>query len=212
MQEMSYDHITRRCLETYDNPEIDALALLEALMDQAGVPMHDPVHHYIMPAVLLTVASRKKGYGLKKLRELLETAEERARKLLPGFCGWWGACGAAVGCGVFASVWTGASPKIENNWAQINQFTSRCLANVASVNGPRCCKRTSYLALKAAIPAARELFDADLGAIPEPVCTWSHFNNECRKAGCPFFKNADPDGSHAHLRQGITNLHGQLPD
>ena len=205
MQEMSYDHITEACLDAFQNPDLKALELLELLMDRPGVPMHDPIHHYIMPALLLTLAARANGLDRAGLAGLLQVAEERARKLLPGFCGWWGACGSAVGCGVFASVWTGSSPKKEDNWAQINQFTARCLANVATVNGPRCCKRTSYLALQAAIPAAREMFGLDLGEAGQPVCSWSHFNRECRKDGCPFY-DREQRGSHAHLRQGVDML------
>lgn len=200
MQEMSYDHITEACLEAYDNFQIGPLELLERLMDRPGVPMHDPVHHYIMPATLLTLAARGNGMSKEDLSGLLKIAEERARKLLPGFCGWWGACGSAVGCGVFASVWTGASPKKEENWAQVNAFTSRCLANVATVNGPRCCKRTSYLALQAATQAVREFFGVDLGPVPKPVCSWSQFNRECRKDGCPFYDKGKI-GRHEHLSQ-----------
>lgn len=202
MQEMDYDLVTSTCLEEYARPEATPLGLLEKLMDLPGVPMHDPVHHYIMPAMLLTMAARSRGLGQERLKELLETAEQRARKLLPGFCGWWGACGAAVGCGVFASVWTGASPKIEANWAKVNQFTARCLGRVASVDGPRCCKRTSFLALTEAIPAARELLGLELGEAPDPACSWSAYNRECRQDGCPFY-HRDKARAHASLFQGL---------
>lgn len=205
MQEMSYDQITETCLEAFRKSETNALGLLEKLMDRPGVPMHDPIHHYIMPALLLTLAARKTDKSGEELAKLLQVAEERARKLLPGFCGWWGACGSAVGCGVFASIWSDASPKKEENWAQSNAFTAKCLANVSSVGGPRCCKRTSYLSLLAAIPAARELFDLDLGDIPKPACTWSHFNKECRKEGCPFYQN-EIGVLHDNLFQGLGNM------
>lgn len=207
MQEMSYDHITEACLKAFDAEDITPLELLETLMDRPGVPMHDPIHHYIMPATLLCLAARSAGKSREELAKNLAEAEERARKLLPGFCGWWGACGSAVGCGVFASVWMGVSPKKEANWAQINAFTAKCLQNVASVNGPRCCKRTSYLALQAAIQAAKELFGLNLGEAPEPSCTWSHFNRECKKDACPFYAERKPASEHAHLRQGIDALH-----
>lgn len=205
MQEMNYDHITLAALDAFDANPVP-LDLLEALMDRPGVPMHDPIHHYIMPATLLSVAARKNRKTRDELKRMLAIAEERARKLLPGFCGWWGACGAAVGCGVFASVWMDTSPKKEENWAQINAFTAKCLDRVASVNGPRCCKRTSYLALQAAIEAAKGLFDLDLGEIPQPRCSWSHFNRECRKDGCPFYEDGKSVRIHTHLRQGIGSL------
>lgn len=206
MQEMSYDRITETCLEAFGENAADALGLLERLMNQPGVPMHDPVHHYIMPALLLTLAAVRSGKSREELARLLQIAEERARKLLPGFCGWWGACGSAVGCGVFASVWSDASPKREEHWAQANAFTAKCLANVSSVGGPRCCKRTSYLSLQAAIPAAAELFNLDLGEIPKPVCSWSQFNKECRHEGCPFYQK-DKNIKHENLVQRLETLH-----
>ncbi len=196
MQEMSYDVITDTCLDSLDNPEMTALPLLEKLMNCPGVPMHDPVHHYILPATLLTVASRKAGLDREALAQSLRTAEERARKVLPGFCGWWGSCGSAVGCGIFASVWLGAGPKKEEHWAQCNAFTAACLSSVASVGGPRCCKRTSFLSLTAALREAPSLLGIDLGPVPAPLCHWSRFNQECRREGCPFYDRSQaPDGS-----------------
>lgn len=206
MQEMSYDSITDKCIEALKKDHVAPLQLLETLMDTPGVPMHDPVHHYIMPSVLLTLAARSVKLDEDNLRQKLAVAEERARKLLPGFCGWWGACGAAVGCGVFASVWMGTAPRKEDNWAQINAFTAKCLAKVSSIDGPRCCKRTSFLALGAAIEGAKEIFGLDLGINQEPVCSWYLFNRECRKDGCPFYPNGAnkiDNGAHSHLREGL---------
>lgn len=206
MQEMSYDNITAQALACLERQETGAQELLEILMDSPGVPMHDPAHHYIMPATLLTIAARRAGLGLEELREKLAIAEERARKLLPGFCGWWGACGSAVGCGVFASVWLGASPKKEENWAKANAFTARCLTRVSSVDGPRCCKRTSYLALSEAMKVAPEILGLNLGEWHAPQCGWSMFNNECRKEGCPFYheeKAKSGAGEHRHLHAGL---------
>lgn len=199
MQEMSYDGITERCLELLDAKELTALELLEELMNTPGVPMHDPVHHYIMPAMLLTMAARSVGMDREALKKKLNTAEERARKVLPGFCGWWGSCGSSVGCGIFASVWLEAGPKKEEHWATCNALTSKCLAEVSSVGGPRCCKRTCYLALRAAVREAPALLGVDLGPEPSPVCTWSAFNQECRREACPFYAaSVVAEGAKAH--------------
>lgn len=53
MREMSYDQVTENCLEVFREPETSALGSLEKLMDSPGALMHDPIHHYIMPALLL---------------------------------------------------------------------------------------------------------------------------------------------------------------
>lgn len=202
IQEMSYDSITMRCVEWLDNGHGTVLDLLELLMDTPGVPMHDPVHHYIMPAVLLSMSVRKAQLDKNILLEKLKTAEERARKVLPGFCGWWGCCGSAIGCGIFASVWLEANPKQEKYWANINAFTAACLNSVSSIGGPRCCKRTSYLALSTAVRESLPLLGVDLGPMEKPVCTWSPFNNECRREACPFYSGhqKNDDIKHLHLR------------
>lgn len=211
LQEMSYDGVTETCLELCGQKELAALDLLERLMDCAGVPMHDPIHHYIMPAVLLAVAARSKGLGVELLREKLAVAEERARKVLPGFCGWWGCCGSAMGCGIFASVWLDAGPRKEEHWSDINAFTAKCLASVASVGGPRCCKRTSYLALTAALREAPAMLGVDLGPEPKPVCTWSSFNQECRKDACPFHSASVVQEGAIRHRQLLAVKLGPIP-
>lgn len=206
IQEMGYDGVTQAALEAFESKDLAPLELLEKLMDTPGTPMHDPIHHYIMPATLLVLAARRTNASREELAEKLAQAAERARKLLPGFCGWWGACGSAVGCGVFASVWLGASPKQETHWATANRFTARCLGKVASVDGPRCCKRTSFLALGEALAAARELMDLDLGEPVQPTCSWSAYNKECRQNGCPFYHKEEGErGQSLHV-----NLHSRL--
>lgn len=206
VQEMSYNSVTQAALQAFEQKDLAPLELLEKLMDTPGTPMHDPIHHYIMPATLLVLAARAARISKEALLDKLAQAEERARKLLPGFCGWWGACGSAVGCGVFASVWLGASPKKEAHWATPNKFTARCLSQVASVDGPRCCKRTSFLALGEALVAAKELMNLDLGGPIRPECSWSAYNRECRQSGCPFYhKEAGEHGQRLHA-----NLHSRL--
>ena len=49
-----YDDITKKCLEIFDDGQSLAVdEILMQLMDLPGVPMHDPFHHYIMPAASL---------------------------------------------------------------------------------------------------------------------------------------------------------------
>ena len=133
------------------------------------------------------MAARRHNPDAGRLKKQLYLAMERAEKVLPGFCGLWGCCGAAVGCGIFASVWLNANPKQEQYWDVLNAFTARCLNKVASVGGPRCCKRVTYLALSEAVGRSPEMFGVDLGPVPAPVCSRSERNDECRKENCPFF-------------------------
>mgnify|MGYP002869165356 CR=1 FL=1 len=62
------------------------------------VHMHGPEHHGIVPCVLLT-AYRNNG-GEVDLPSSLREAVRRAKQVPGGTCGYWGACGAAIGAGI----------------------------------------------------------------------------------------------------------------
>ena len=65
-----YDDITKKCLEIFDDGQSLAVdEILMQLMDLPGVPMHDPFHHYIMPAASLVAAAieRKADSSFRRL-------------------------------------------------------------------------------------------------------------------------------------------------
>lgn len=149
--------------------------------------MHCPEHHYLVPAVLLTTYCRLKNDGKAKLREELNLAGDRAKNLLAGFCGWYGACGAAVGSGMFLSVVTGTSPYSTDTWALVNRLSSDCLYNIAEIGGPRCCKRVCFTAVSTSITFMKQHFDLDLGQTTPIRCTYHQRNAECKKTACPYY-------------------------
>ena len=182
------DIIESACLSAFDAGEKKtALELCESIMDMPGLPMHCPYHHYLIPAVLLTAACMAQGEDRSVLEKQLKTARERAGSIPGGYCGQFGCCGAAVGAGIFACVRQKTTPLSKSGWAAGNEMTARCLKAIASVEGPRCCKRVSYLTLSAAIPAAKELLGIDLGEMPALVCHHHAQSRECRGTECPFF-------------------------
>lgn len=186
------DLIDAKCLEIFSaGTPSDAVEVAGTLMDLEGLPMHGPYHHYLTAAALLTSAALRTGHTEDKLRTLLKTARERAAQIPGGFCGQFGCCGAAVSAGIFASVWQGTTPLSKTGWAAGNEMTARALASIASCNGPRCCKRDTYLALRAAIPSARELLGVDVGEFPNLSCHHFKGNRDCLGTACPFF----PGGS-----------------
>lgn len=186
MEQMN--QIEERCLELMAAGEpLGAVQVAEQLWALPGLPMHYPYHHFLLPAALLTAARLRNGGTAAQLEKDLKLAKERAGSVPGGACGQYGCCGAAVGAGIFAAVWQGTSPLSKDGWAAGNKLTARCLAEVATVEGPRCCKRSAFLTLRAAIPAARELLGVDLGEFPPVRCTYHHQNRDCRKEACPFF-------------------------
>ena len=183
-----YPEMTALCLEAFDRGgPVAPLDILEAMMSLPGVEMHTPEHHFMVPAALLTAAHSVSGRDRAVLERALHAALNRSKRVPGGSCGDCGCCGAAVGAGIFAALWLKTTPRSAAHWADANRFTSRCLEHIAAVDGPRCCKRVSYLAIEAAVPLARDMLGLDLGEPPRAACTRFARNAECLHAACPYF-------------------------
>lgn len=181
--------ITDKCLQLFDSSSgaLNAAGIAVELLALPELPMHCPDHHFLVPAALLTAAHRAAGHDRAALDRDLRKARARIASLKGGICGEYGCCGAAVGAGVFASIWNKTAPLSKEHWAAGNQLTARCLASIATVEGPRCCKRVTYLTLRAALPACRELLGLDLGEFPQLSCQHHQRSKECREQDCPFY-------------------------
>ncbi len=164
--------------------EKDPLRLLEDVMALPGVHMHGPEHHAIVPCVLLTAWHNNGGAG--DLRQMLAAALSRGRQVPGGACGYWGVCGAAAGAGIYMSVLCGSSPVNGEVWGVPMLLASRCLARLAEIGGPRCCKRNSRLCVQEAARFTEERFGLSL-PLSEPRCTYMASNRECIGTACPFF-------------------------
>jgi len=64
-------------------------------MKNPKIKMHGPEHHFLVPAVLLSAYYNKKKDSRKK-EDKIKEARKRAEKILGGFCGSHGICGAAM--------------------------------------------------------------------------------------------------------------------
>ena len=64
---------------------------------------------------------------------------------------------------------------------------SRILARLANLGGPRCCKRTGFVALQEAAAYTAELRGIEMEMPERITCRYFHRNRECLRAGCPFF-------------------------
>ena len=164
--------------------EKDPVALLLRVMALKDVHLHGPEHHGIVPCVLLT-AYRNCG-GAIDLAKALPEAWRRGRKIPGGACGYLGVCGAAAGAGVFAGVVAGATPLSETQWAIPQKLTAECLKAMTEIGGPRCCKRTSRLAVECAAAFSAREFGVFM-PVSRPSCAWWAWNNECIRDRCPFF-------------------------
>lgn len=188
LKEEVFEALKQHCLEVHAaHRQMNVDELLMELMDNPDVPIHYPYHHFIMPAALLTLAAVEKDLPAEELGEMLETAKGRAKNVLAGFCGNYGACGAGVGAGIFLSIFTDTSPMSESSWQWVNELTGLCLQKLAGVPGPRCCKRTSFLSIQESVPYINEKLGLHLAFSSDIVCRYYERNQECKKEACPFY-------------------------
>jgi hypothetical protein len=162
----------------------DPVALATAIMRHPAVKMHGPEHHFLVPAVLLATWAESSGAAGRDA--LLAEARRRSDTVVGGSCGFHGACGSGVGVGIFASLATGSTPLSRASWGQANRATARALQVIGEVGGPRCCKRTTWLAILSGMRFARE----ELGvALPGrgPRCEFHPRNPDCLERDCPFY-------------------------
>jgi hypothetical protein len=163
----------------------DPLEILEKVMSHPSVPMHGPEHHAMVPAIIVT-AVKNSGYHVPE--GAIEKAIERGSKVPGGWCGFYGACGAAIGVGTAVSVITGATPLTGKTRALANEATAFALSKMID-GGPRCCKRASRKALEAAVDFFKTRMDIRLKSSSEIKCLYVPRNQECIKEACPYYDN-----------------------
>jgi hypothetical protein len=159
------------------------LHLFELVICHPSVPMHGPEHHAIVPAVILA-AIRNSGYSIPK--GAIEQAIHRGAKIPGGWCGYYGACGAAIGVGVAISILTGSTPLTGKERALSIEATAYALKKVQD-GYPRCCKRASRKAIEAAIDFLKDKLNIVLDTEHEISCKYSSRNRECITQDCAYF-------------------------
>ena len=182
------DLIETYCLSTELK---DPLELALILMRSPRMKMHGPEHHFLVPAVLLAAYYNIIGDQKEKKLKIKE-ARVRSSRVLGGFCGFYGDCGAAVGTGIFMSLITGATPLSTREWKLSNLMTAKSLSSIANHGGPRCCKRNAYLAINEAVNFLKENFNIRMETNRNLECEFSDLNKECLKEECPYYPRNRP--------------------
>ena len=164
----------------------DPYRITATLMKNPGINMHGPEHHFLVPAALLAAWYNRHPNSLRKDAAII-MARRRAEDVKGGICGSHGACGAAIGTGIFVSLITGATPLAKEEWRLANLMCSESLKNIAEKGGPRCCKRDSFLAIGAAAAFLKEHFGTELPIEKRISCEFAILNRECLGQECPYF-------------------------
>lgn len=166
-----------------DEISADPVRIMETLMNLDFCHMHGPEHHVMVGSALLT--AYKNAGGELELEKALMEMQSRGKSVPGGACGFWGACGAGISAGMFASIITKATPLSKEAWGISNRMTAAALQKIGEVGGPRCCKRDSYLAILAAIEFVRENMGIEMEQ-QKIVCHRFTMNNQCIGNRCPF--------------------------
>lgn len=178
------DQILKVILEA--SSSTNPIELAREVMASPAFQLHGPEHHIMVPLVLLTTL---KNLGVKITDTQMKNIWLRAKQIPGGSCGIWGACGSAIGTGIALSVLRGLTPLSKESWGQSNRDTGEILQYVGAFGGPRCCKRSTYTSLLAAIKIIERdkvaVFTEEAHEIPKCRDFWR--NKQCLKKECPYY-------------------------
>lgn len=166
---------------------VSPLSMALTLMKNPVVKMHGPEHHFLVPAVLLAAFYNSPDAGKVAVAEKIREARRRAEDVKGGFCGFQGACGAAIGAGIFMSLITGATPLSDRERKLSNLITAECLRVIAENGGARCCKRESFHAIITAVEFVRRESGVVLPVEMPGSCSFTDRNRECLRDRCGFY-------------------------
>jgi 7,8-dihydro-6-hydroxymethylpterin dimethyltransferase len=190
-QQNGLEALKKICLATREE---DMISLLKKIRSHPAIPMHGPEHHAMIPGIIVATYANRGGMitsGKEKspvTDQTILSAIERGSKIPGGVCGFWGACGAAVGAGIAFSVLMGGSPLKANTRQKSHMISARLLAEIGKIAGPRCCQRESIAVLEMAVSLSEEFLSTPLLADEEILCRQDHKNRECIKKQCPYWE------------------------
>lgn len=166
------------------SPETDMTRLLDKIRSHPSIPIHGPEHHAMVPAIIVTAYFNMGGNVPKSA---INTALKRGSSVAGGYCGFMGACGAALGAGTAFSVILDGNP-LKGDIRQLSQVvTKEVLSEITKYNGARCCQRDSWIALKKAAELSKEYLPLPLKANYELECNQKNLNRDCLGKKCPLF-------------------------
>lgn len=180
-QENGLEVIKTICAST---TEKDLISLLTLIRSHPAIPMHGPEHHAMIPGILL--ACYRNCGGAIEAKDIL-TAIKRGADVPGGVCGFWGACGAAIGIGIGISTIFAATPLTPGPRQLAQQFSGRILLALASRKGGRCCQRETYVALQETARLSGEFLPVSLTATGALHCNQYRQNRECIRKQCPLW-------------------------
>jgi hypothetical protein len=182
------DEITDFCLSTNLT---DPIEMADTLMDLSDMPMISAVHHPMIAGVL--VAAYRNATGLVSDEDVKE-AIKRGAKVPAGFCAMYGTDGAAIATGIALSVILKTNHLAEKDKERslTHTMTAKALAAIADNQGARCCKRSTWDVLKAAIQYFNDVLNVQLNSpVVKIQCKYAGRYKNCNNEICPYFLTGD---------------------
>jgi MoaA/NifB/PqqE/SkfB family radical SAM enzyme/SAM-dependent methyltransferase len=170
--------------------EKDMITLLELIRSHPAIPMHGPEHHAMIPGIILA-CYRNSGGDIQE--EAILTGITRGADIPGGVCGFWGACGAAVGAGIAVSTILAATPLTPASRQTAQSFSAKILTVIAGYRGGRCCQRETWLALHETARLSQEFLGISMVANSPLRCAQYGRNKECIRKQCPLWENRVQD-------------------
>lgn len=181
-QENGLEVIKSICITTREK---DLIELLKIIRSHPSIPMHGPEHHAMIPGILL--ACYRNCGGAISSKEIL-TAINRGADVPGAVCGFWGACGAALGIGIGVATLFSATPLTAGPRQLAQEFSGRILMALAARKGGRCCQRETYIALTETARLSSELLPVAMQATAQLHCEQYLHNKECIRQQCPLWE------------------------
>lgn len=166
--------------------ERDLITLLERIRSHPAIPMHGPEHHAMIPGIILA-CYRNSGGDIKE--EAILTGISRGADIPGGVCGFWGACGAAIGAGIAVSTIFSATPLTPSPRQTAQAFSAKILKVISKYRGGRCCQRETWLALSETARLSAEVLSVPMAAKGSLRCSQYSKNKECIRKQCPLWEN-----------------------
>lgn len=177
----SYNIVKAFCL---NDKTTDPLALAIKIMNSPLIKNQGAEHHFIVPAVLLTAIHNKTAQPLN-LITALDMAAEKAMETTTRCTYDKGTCGAALGTGIFLSIFSELEE--DEGFSIPDSLTAESMLRIYNSPGPRCCKRDTYIAIEETVKFLNEKFAIELPLTTESKCTFSLRNRTCGHEDCNYY-------------------------
>ena len=172
------------------NRSRNAVEAMEGLLAGAGCCAEDSMCHMAAGAAVITAyfnAGGKINGGTMTKGAALKEFAARAGQVPGCSCESWCCCGAAVGVGQALSVINGATPMTREPWAQCQRLTATVQGHIADSALPRCCSRSSYIAVLDAVDFLNAHYNVAMERPGKVACTFYDGNAQCLREQCPYF-------------------------